>query len=198
MGVKFQRTSKVITAILVFAVTQISLAGSLATGNAPKMIAPDEPTGILSTSGNKPITVNGASAATGATIVSGAIIETPDNVTATITIPGRGTIEISPKTQLSIQIDQAGNIVVKVRGGCAFLRTTKGTTGKIENSHGVVGKSDGSAEAVMSGCPPDPLFPSGENDLNPAIPIGIIGASEGTGLYFAFADHGNNPSPAGL
>jgi hypothetical protein len=200
MGMKIKVANKTITAILLFAVTQISLAGSLATGGAPKTIVPQQPTGILTTSGNKPISVNGASATNGATIVGGAIISTPDKVSATVNIPGHATLEISPKTQLSIQIDMAGNVVVRMTDGCAILRTNRGTTGEVDNASGVIGRSDGSSDSVIDTCPNRP--PGGGaagGGINPAIPIAIVGIGAGIGLAVALSHNGGNrgvnPSP---
>jgi hypothetical protein len=192
--------SKSITAMLVFAVTQICLAGGLTMSGSPKRSAPQQqPTGILSTSGNQPVSVNGTNVISGATIVGGTVIQTPDKVMATITIPGHGTLEILPKTQLSIEIDLAGNIRVTLVAGCANLRTSKGTTGEIENAQGVVGRTDGSADGVVNGCRSVPPTGGGNGGygVHPSVPI-LIGGFEAVGAGFALAHRGRNPSAAGL
>jgi hypothetical protein len=198
MRVKFRIAGRAVAGILFVAVTQISLAGGLTMSHSPTTIVPQQqPTGILSTSGNKPVSINGANVTTGATIVSGAIIETPDKVSATITIPGHGTLQIPPKTQLSIEIDLAGNIRVKLVAGCANLHTSKGTTGEIENAQSLVGKLDGSIDGAINGCSSAPTNNDIGNGINPAIPT-LIGVVDSVGLGFGLAQRGNNPSPAGL
>src|SRR3981081_3334310 len=85
--------------------------------------APQDISGILTTGDNKPITVNGSSAVPGATIVNGATIETPDQVNATIRIPGHGSIEIPPNTKFTLEIGQNGNLKVNLMQGCLTLYT---------------------------------------------------------------------------
>lgn len=97
----------------------------------------------LTTTGNKPITVNGASAAGGATILTGATIETPDQVGATIDLGSLGDLEIAPNTQLTLEFDHNGNVVkVNLKKGCAKLRTKMNVNGVIETADGVSTKTE--------------------------------------------------------
>jgi hypothetical protein len=104
----------------------------------------------LTTTGNQPITVNGASAVSGATILTGATIETPATVGATIDLGTLGELEIEPNTQLSLEFDHNGNVVkVNVRRGCVRLRTKDNVNGEVETADGVKTKSDSKKRAAV-------------------------------------------------
>jgi hypothetical protein len=114
--------------------------------------APQKISGILTTSGNKPVDLNGSDAGTGATILSGAAINTPAQVTATVRLPGHATLDIEPNTRLIMNFDQAGNPKVTLIEGCVTLHTIKGTTGEIDTSKGVAGKTDPAHDGVLRVC----------------------------------------------
>jgi len=96
----------------------------------------------LVTKDNKPITVNGASASSGATILTGAIIETPDQVGATINIASLGSLDIAPNTKMVLAFDQNGNIKVTLIRGCVIVRTRKNAIGEVDTSQGPAGKTE--------------------------------------------------------
>ena len=213
---KTNLAANIVAGILLLAVVQVYVVPAFAT--APLIVK--EPgtqqtstAGILTTKGNKPVTVNGAVAKTGSSIVDGSVIETPDGVGATVAFPGHGSINISPQSRLSIQIDAAGNIIIKVTAGCVSLHLLKGTSGEVDNDTGVVGKSDGSTEKAIDSCPNKPassvLPHHGLFGLGIGATIAVIAAAGGGAALaadFAFL-RGNrvsvnplgvNPSPAGL
>lgn len=191
---------------LVFAVTQVYIGISLAapTTGPSDLAAAGVPqaTAILTTQGNKPINVNGANAISGATILSGAAIQTPDGVTATVNIPGHGVLEIGVNTKLTLVFDQNGNVMVNIIQGCAVLHTRKGTRGEIDNAQGVVGKTDGTKDDVIEVCPGVKIAGAtaagagGLFGLGTAATVLIIGAGVGTGVGILIATRGGNPSPA--
>src|SRR5438093_8536790 len=155
MKISQTRVAKVIALLLTFVLTQIFLALAFAApGTVDKRIdvAPPQGAAVLTTQGNKPITVNGASAGSGATILTGAMIETPGGVSATVSIPGHGTLMIPANTKLTLEFDQAGNIRVALVQGCVVLNTKKGTLGEVDNAQGTIGKSDGSNDATIDTC----------------------------------------------
>src|SRR5882762_7975536 len=128
MNFRRKRITTATALLIIFAVTQVYLGISFAAAKSPanfRAAGTPQATAILTTQGNKPITVNGASAISGATILTGATIETPDGVSATINIPGHGVLEIAANTQLTLQFDQNGNIKVMINQGCAVLHTKK-------------------------------------------------------------------------
>lgn len=106
--------------------------------------------GKLITSGNLPVMVNGNSALGGATIVSGTVLETPANVTATVQIEGLGLVELLPDSIAVIEFS-ANNIKVTLRRGCATLETNKGTKGAIVDSQNRVFSTTTDAEEGVTG-----------------------------------------------
>ena len=206
MSRKSRTIPTVLALILSFAVTQVYLGASVAgsrSASGGKAAAPQQAGAVLTTAGGKPISVNGADATTGATIVSGALVETPGLVTATINIPGHAMLDISADTKLTLEFDQNGNPKVMLREGCVTLHTTKGTTGEIDTSAGVAGKTDPAKDGVLRVCfPRGATAPTvgaggaGGGGLGggaiAAIVIGGTGAAIGIGLGL----RGDNPTPA--
>jgi hypothetical protein len=119
----------------------------------------------LTTTGNQPITVNGASAVSGATILTGASIETPAAVSATIDLGSLGELEIDPNTQLALDFDQSTNTVkVNLKRGCVRLRTKDNVNGEVETADGVKTKSDSKKRAAvcyLAGGASSPATPGG-------------------------------------
>lgn len=124
MSNSYRRISAVTALFLIVAVTQVCLGLTFAatTGASASAPAPQRLNAILTTRGNKPITVNGASAITGATILTGATIETPDNVSAVIDLGGAGVIELQANSKIQLDFDDNGNVRVKQIKGCAVVR----------------------------------------------------------------------------
>src|SRR5205807_8084660 len=86
MNVRTRKALTTIAAVLAFSFTQVSY---LQAGPPQRVI-----TARLTTKNNQPITVNGNSVGTGGTILTGATIETPDQVSATIDLGDAGTGEL--------------------------------------------------------------------------------------------------------
>jgi len=163
------------------------------------LTAGQEISGILTTQGNKPITVNGASSVTGATILNGATIETPDQIKATISIPGHGTIEVAPNTRFTIQFDQNG-IKISLIQGCLVLVTKKGTSGEIDNAQGVVGKTSGADDGRIDACPTKvagvaAAGAGGLFGLGTAATVAIVAGGGAAVAAIALGNRGSNPSP---
>lgn len=190
--------------LLALAVTNIGI--SSAKSNAvPETLAPQQPiTAILTTRGNRPITVNGAQVMSGATIVAGSIIETPDLVGGTINIGSLSNLEIAPNTKLSIDYDENGNMRVKLVRGCATVRTKQNVLGQVDTEQGVAGKTDPKRKGFLNVCFPlgaaSPIVmvaesagaaAAGGGDL---VGIVVAGATAGVGLPIGF--RGVNPSPS--
>ena len=143
--------------LLIFAIGQVYLAvsltesGSVVPGESVAM-TPPQLMGILTTQGNKEITVNGTNSISEATIISGASIETPAGVGATVSLGGRGSLEIEPDTRLTVDFDQS-SVKVMLTVGCGNLRTKKGTTGDISTPKGSAGKTDPAQDGKLEICP---------------------------------------------
>jgi hypothetical protein len=158
MNLKQQKAFKVLAVFLAFSFAQVYVQTSLADPSTNSMAVPlpQQFVARLTTRGNAPITVNGASASGGATILTGATIETPDAVGATINLGSLGTLDIAPNTKLTLDFDSNGNVHVKVLTGCVILKTKKGTNGEVEGPAGSAGKTDKKGAGALNFC-----FPAG-------------------------------------
>ena len=201
MNISSTRIAKVISLLLTFVLAQVFFGLTFAApSTADKRIdvPPPQAAAVLTTQGNKPITVNGASATSGATIISGSMIETPAGVSATVTIPGHGTLMIPANTKLTLEFDQAGNIHVALVQGCVVLDTKKGTRGEVDNAQASVGRSDGSSDATIDTCQTRTIPAAvGGGGLSTGAKVAIAAAVIGGGTTaLAFALRGSNPSPS--
>ena len=173
----------------------VGLAAAAGTASAPSLL-PQQATAILTTAGNRPVTVNGASAVGGTTIMTGAIIETPGQVGASISLPGHFSLDIAPGAKVSVEFDRNG-IKVNLIQGCVVLHTEKGTTGEIDTSKGVSGTAAGSKDARLDVCDPSiataPAAAAG--GLSTGAKVAIIAAAAGVVALIPILTGGNNPSP---
>jgi hypothetical protein len=141
--------SRVLALFVAVALFHVCLQMSFAApGTAPAV--PQQFIARLTTSGGQPITVNGASAASGATLLTGASIETPAAVSATIDLGALGTVEIQPNSSVQLDFDDNGNVRVKLLRGCAVVKkkganglgeiyTPEGASEKTNNNRGTLG-----------------------------------------------------------
>jgi hypothetical protein len=154
MRLKQLTASRAIAILVMFAIAQVSLQIGLAQG--PQFIAR-----LTSTRGNQPILVNGLSAAPGASIVTGATIETLSDQTAEINLGSFGTIELAPNTQLRLDYDQNGNTKITLFRGCVVLRSKKNAEGEIVTEQGSAAKNDKEKGGVADVC-----FINGQTTVN--------------------------------
>jgi len=120
---------KALAVFLSFAFTQVYVSAALP-GPAPGGVPQQTLTARLTTRNNQPITVNGNAAGTGATILTGATIETPDQVGATLDLGDAGIVELEPNSKIQLDFDENGNVRVKVIRGCAA--TKEGRPGSLQ------------------------------------------------------------------
>ena len=155
MRFKQKKGIKAVAAFLMFAVAQISVQIGFAEPNASTAAAPAPQQFIarLRTRGNNPITVNSNSASTGASIVTGATIETGSDQAATIDI-GDFTLDIAPNTKLRLDFDDQGRVKVFLISGCAIARSKgKQTQVEFETADNVVqGKTEKNKGGVVDVC----------------------------------------------
>jgi hypothetical protein len=134
--------------LVMFSIAQVYIGGSFA-GSDPRSGRPRVVgrvvAGTLITSGKRAILVNGINAVTDATVMSGAAIETPPGVSATINLGGLGRLEIAQSTSLKLDFSDA-KIRVTLFKGCVILRARGTTTGTIETPNGVVGGTKDSSK----------------------------------------------------
>jgi hypothetical protein len=199
MSSKHKRRITATTLFVIVAVMQTYVGVSFAArtpGINPSSVEPQGISGILTTAGNKPITVNGTSAVTGATILSGATIETPDQVTASINIPGHGMVQIAANTKITVTFDQNGNIKVDLIQGCLVLHTMKGTSGEVDNAQGVIGKIDPANDGRVDVCPTKVAGAAaggGGGLSGPAI-VAIVGGATAAAVGIGLVLRSDNPS----
>jgi hypothetical protein len=113
---------KVFAVLLAFTFAQVCVNAALP---EPKLSggAPQQPlTARLTTKNNLPITVNGNAVGTGATILTDATIQTPDQVSAILDLGDAGIVELEPNSTIKLDFDENGNVRVKVIRGCAATR----------------------------------------------------------------------------
>jgi hypothetical protein len=123
VNLRQRKALKAIAIIAAFCLAQIGVNAALpattAGGGAPQQ---RQITARLTTKNNLPISVNGNQAGTGATLLTGATIETPDQVSGLIDLGDAGVVEIQPNTTIKLDFDENGNVRVKVIRGCAVTR----------------------------------------------------------------------------
>src|ERR1044072_1505633 len=135
------------------AVLQVYAAGGFALA-APEVAAtraavPRQTQGRLTTTGNNTVSVNGNNAKTGETIFSGQQIQTPAGTTATVYLPGLGSVEIKPGSNVTLTFGD-GKISVVVLSGCVRLSADAGVDGTVQ-SKGKTYRTD-SDDRVIDTC----------------------------------------------
>jgi hypothetical protein len=207
---KPRRTGSRATAVfLAFALVQICIQLSFAAPASPSApaVVPQQFIARLSTTGNQPITVNNSSAASGASILTGATIETPDAVSATIDLGALGTIELQPNSSIQLDFDDSGNVRVKVLRGCVVIKKSGPGQAEAYTAEGASEKSNNNRKG-MGFC----FLNGGLNPIGQAAAASSAGAGGGigsealiavlagggalvAGLIWAFHG-GGNPSPS--
>jgi hypothetical protein len=142
MASKGSISRQALVLLLVFSCVQFYVVFARGGANpSSERPAPQAITGRLTTRGNQPVTVNGNPATTGATIMSGATIETGDQVGATIDLGPLGSIELAPNTKVQIEFSD-GQIKVTIIQGCAIVRNKKGISAQVYTEKGLAASND--------------------------------------------------------
>ena len=206
MSLKRRNGPRAIAALLLFSILQIGLQVGLAEPNDATngTSVPPQLAGRLKTSNNQPITINGLSANTGASVLSGATLETGADQSATVDLGPLGSIEISPNTKVILTFEQ-GSAKATVVTGCVTLKAEKGTTGEVVTEQGSSRKTEPAAGGVLDMCFPERAAPpappasgggGGLFGLGRAATIAIFsaaGAAALTPLWFQDNPSGSNP-----
>jgi len=122
MNLRRRKAVKAIAIFFAFCLAQVYVHAALPEP-APAPAAPQRQiTARLTTRNNQPITVNGNQVGTGATLLTGATVETPDQVSGTIDLGDAGVVEIQPNSTIKLDFDENGNVRVKVIRGCTVVR----------------------------------------------------------------------------
>lgn len=220
---KRRKAITAVAALLLFSVSQIGLQiGFAEPKSTTTPVVPQQIVARLKTRNNQPIMVNGQSMATGASILSGATIETAADQSATVNVGPLGSLDISPNTKVILTFEQ-GKLNAEVIYGCVILTARKSTTGEITTEKGSIGKTDPAAGGALEMCYTQgaaaPVVGRGVAQgagaaagstagataagggglfgLGVPATIAIVAASTAAGLTpLFFPDSSNNPSPA--
>jgi hypothetical protein len=219
MSLKRRNGPRAIAALLLFIIAQVGLQVGLAEPTVTTTAIPisAQVVGRLTTTNNQPIQVNGLSASTGASILSGATLETGADQSATVNLGPLGSVEIAPNSKVVLTFDDQGNFKALVMFGCVKVSAKKNATGEIATDQGSQGKTSpasggdlemryqpGAAPALGQGVCTSPGggVPAGDTGttgglFGPGVPatIAIVGAGTAAGLTpLFFQDDQNNPS----
>ena len=176
MNLRRIKALKALAVFAAFSFTQVYVQASLPNtrtgGASPQRII----TARLTTKNNQPITVNGNAVGTGGTIVTGATIETPDQVSAVIDLGEAGVVEVQPGSKIQLDFDENGNVRVKVIRGCALTRKkTNVLPGEMELYTDKASEKTDKNRDHVGGC----ILPNGQLG---SLPGGGIGGGTLTGL----------------
>ena len=125
---KKQQVAQAVALFLAFSISQLYVQVS-ASSQEPSTHAP-QILGKLFTSGNRDILVDKNEASTGATILDGALLETPDCVTATVRLGPLDEINLATNTIAVINYSN-GKVQVTLKQGCARVRVQQSVDGMI-------------------------------------------------------------------
>ncbi len=202
MTSRHKKALTALTAFLAFSFTQVYVQAGLpapAPGGAPQRAI----TAKLATKNNAPITVNGNSAGTGATILTGATIETPDLIGATIDLGAAGVVELQPNSKIQLDFDENGNVRVKVLRGCVVAKRKANVlpdaTSEIytdQASEKTNKKRRGMGFCLLPNGSLQPFTAAGGGLGGGALAGIVIAGGVGGGLAAYFGTRGGNPSPA--
>ena len=202
-----RRGSRTIAVFLAIALVQVFIQLSFAAPASAPAVVPQQFIARLTTTGAQPITVNGASAASGASLLTGATIETPAAVSATIDLGALGTIELQPGSSIQLDFGDDGNVRVKVLQGCVKINKKGPGEAEAYTADGASEKTNGNRKGMAFCFANGGLSPfnqaataaggGGGGGIGTSALVAIIaggGALVG-GLIWAFHGGGGNPSP---
>jgi ferric-dicitrate binding protein FerR (iron transport regulator) len=106
--------------------------------------------GRLILAGSESILVNGSSANSGTTVLSGSQLQTPEGVEATVQLGSAGRLFIQPNTNLTVTFDKA-NVDVKVAAGSAFVAANAGVVSSVTSPDGKTSTTGGEPGAPQAG-----------------------------------------------
>jgi hypothetical protein len=130
--------------------------------------------GKLRTRENKPISVNGNKVRSGSTILSGARIQSPEKVGATVDLGSLGRLDFAPKTDFVLTFD-ATKISVQLNAGYVVLTTRKGISGIVTTPDGKTVETDRSKLSSVV------ARTAGAQGPEAAVPIGAAAGGLGAG-----------------
>jgi hypothetical protein len=104
--------------------------------------------------GNLPVLVNGYGSYTGSTIFTGATIQTPGGVRATVQLGALGSLDLSPNTIAVVDFGD-GNIKGTLKRGCAVLTTSPNVIGSLVTPSGASMLTERATRSSVTACSDD-------------------------------------------
>jgi hypothetical protein len=154
--------------------------------------------GTLSTTGNKPVTVNGNRVGAGTTVLPNSSIETPEGVSATVQL-GFAEVVVSPNAEIVLDFKPGTEVTVTLKRGCVVIKT-------VGDAQGTIIKPDGTTVATGTGrvanaCDREGGMPVvgtvGASGIDKALlAVLLVGAAGATVAALTLAGRGFNPSPS--
>lgn len=206
MSKNLRGSSRAIAVFLALALVQVFTQLSFA-APATGPVVPQQFIARLTTTGNQPITVNGASAASGASLLTGATIETPAATSATIDLGALGTVELQPNSSVQLDFADDGTVRVKVMRGCVVIKKNGPGAAEVYTAEGASEKTNSNRKGMAFCYANGGLSPLGQTaaaaagggggGIGTEALIAIIagGGALAGGLIWAFHGGGGNPSP---
>ncbi len=189
---RYQKSRKWVGLLTVLCVLQVYVFAGAA---SPQVGA------TLQTTNNQPVTVNGNSAGSGTTVLSGSSIVTPAGVGATLQM-GFAVLEMSPDTEVTLEFTPGGPVTVTLKRGCVVLRTMGDAEGTVITPDGGSIKTGDSHRVEV--CHPrrdgsPAVIPGAGGSAGAGISSGLVlaillGATGGTIAGLVLAGRGENPS----
>jgi hypothetical protein len=208
MDTRRRKILKVLSIILAFSFAQIYVQAGSASPVPDAPLPQQVITARLITKNNQPITVNGNSLGTGGTILTGALIETPDQVSATIDLGSAGVVELQPNSKIQLDFDANGNVRVKVIQGCAVARKkSNALPGEMEIYTDKASQKTDKGRTNLGFCvtPNGDLGPLGSTatagtaatgGVSTGLKVGLLAGGIGAGVASVLLlSRGSNPSP---
>lgn len=200
MNSRFKKITSAVTFLLLVCVSNVYLGVGFA---APETLTDHVETpapqqnlaGVLTSVGDEPVMVDGATAITGTTILDGAMIETPNGVSATINLNTLGSVELEQDTKIKLTF-QAYRIKVVLLAGCVTVNANPGVLGEIETSKDVISKTDSKKGGVLRVCHPDSVATASVAVAGAVGPLATLGsvAAPAAAIVVPAVLPGDNPS----
>jgi hypothetical protein len=122
MTVRKMKALKALAVFLIFGFTQVYVQAGL---GSPGSVLPQArliAARVSSTRNNQPILINGNSSGAGQSVLTGAMIETGDQVSGTIDISPLGSFDIGPNSRVQLDFNDSG-FRLKVFRGCVTVKS---------------------------------------------------------------------------
>lgn len=202
-----QKSLRIIGLLVAISIFQVYVLGSTVRPNSSTTgtSATSTRAGKLSTRFNSPVFLNDLSATTGATVMTGAQLLTPEGVGASVQLGTLGVVQIAPATHITLNFND-NNVDVALDFGSAVLTTAKGISGSITTREGKTERTNpatGSTvsagnSATVGSALPSPANGAGKGliQTNVAIAIAVAAGAVGFLLGVFVPCHGGNTNPS--